>query len=477
MSKRLEGQHEKTLVLGEGPVAYIVVDLGFGDQGKGTITDFLVRDRGAGLVVRYNGGAQAAHRVVTDDGRRHTFAQLGAGSFVQGVLTFLSRHVAISPWAMLVEVDYLARAGVTDAFARTLIAAGAPVITPFHRAANRLRERARGPSCHGSCGIGLGETVADARALGAPEVVRAGDLVDLGLRTKLRRIQARKRAELAQVIDGLRGSGEREAAQADVEVLEDPASIDLALAALLPFMRQARIVSDDALHGLLARTRCTVFEGAHGVLLDEDHGFHPFTTWSSCTTANALALLRAASFGGEVTRLGVLRAYATRHGPGPLPTEAPALAEALPEPQDFARPNPWQGPFRVGWFDAVSARYAIAATGGIDLLAVTCVDRVAALPAWHMATAYDLDGRRESALSLMTPGDLEAQAALGRALTRARPVYRTAPPTGCLEAIGEELGPVALRSDGPTAKAKKWLIDPTSSARHAARSTAGERKS
>jgi len=443
--------------------AYVVVDLGFGDQGKGSITDFLVRDRGAGLVVRYNGGAQAAHRVVTDDGRRHTFAQLGAGSFVPGVRTFLSRHVAISPWSLLVEAEHLARQGVGDALARTFIAAGAPVITPFHRAANRLRERARGVARHGSCGVGVGETVADARALPASEVVRAGDLEARDLRARLLRVQARKREELAPIIAAIDDAEQRAAAGAEIDLLKDAGWVDAWLQALGPLRGQVRIVPDEALGDLLSATPVCVFEGAQGVLLDEDHGFHPYTTWSSCTSSNALALLDEAGFGGEVTRLGVLRAYATRHGPGPLPTEAPELTAALPEPCDLDAPpgaNDWQGPFRCGWFDAVTARYAIDANGGIDALAVTCVDRVESLPTWRAAIAYSIDGERRARITLARPGDLAAQEALGAALARTRPQYLEVKASEALAVIAHEVHPVALASRGPNASAKTWLAEP-----------------
>ena len=132
--------------------AYIIIDLGFGDAGKGLLTDFLTRRFEAGLVVRYNGGAQAGHNVVTPDGRQHTFSQFGAGTFIPGVRTILSRHGVIDPVALLVEGDVLETKGVPDVYTRLRISAQALIITPFHRAANRVREQARGADRHGSCG-------------------------------------------------------------------------------------------------------------------------------------------------------------------------------------------------------------------------------------------------------------------------------------------------------------------------------------
>src|ERR1700734_1777495 len=119
--------------------AAMVVDLGFGDAGKGLVTDFLVRSLGAGLVVRWNGGAQAGHNVVAPDGRHHTFAQIGAGTFVPGVRTHLAERTIVHPTALGVEAARLAEIGVPDALDRLSVSERALVITPFHQAANRLR--------------------------------------------------------------------------------------------------------------------------------------------------------------------------------------------------------------------------------------------------------------------------------------------------------------------------------------------------
>ncbi|MDO8625348.1 MAG: adenylosuccinate synthetase, partial [Candidatus Diapherotrites archaeon] len=132
--------------------AHIVIDLGFGDQGKGTVVDALARHHNVHTVIRF-GAPQAGHGVITPDGRYHIFAQFGSATFVDGVETFLSKHMVIEPWRMMAEEEALQKLGVTDAFRRTMVSASALVITPFHAAANRLREIARGDARHGSCGL------------------------------------------------------------------------------------------------------------------------------------------------------------------------------------------------------------------------------------------------------------------------------------------------------------------------------------
>ena len=362
--------------------AYIIVDLGFGDAGKGLLTDFLIRHLNADLVVRFNGGAQAAHNVVTPDGRHHTFSQFGAGTFLPHVRTYISRHVVIHPTALLVEGDALAANGVSDPFSRLRISDQALVITPFHQASNRIREMVRDKDRHGSCGVGVGETVED--ALAHPEDrIQAQDLKDsLLLRRKLIAIRRRKHVQMAVLCRSMPLSP---VLAREFEIFEREVVLQAWIEAVARVSDLGLVVSDSVLAGWLSDAGHAVFEGAQGVLLDEDVGFHPHTTWSRCTTANAENIIRELSPGAKVTRLGVLRTHAVRHGPGPLPTETGDLASAVFE---HNRSNQWQGAVRYGWFDAVLARYALAATGGIDTLALTHLDLLARLKSWKYCTGY-----------------------------------------------------------------------------------------
>src|SRR3989344_2017692 len=157
--------------------AVLVGGLGFGDEGKGTTTEFLTGFYKAGVVIRYNGGAQAGHNVVLRDGRQHVFSQFGSGTFVPGVKTHLSRFVVVNPVSMFNEEKHLQRVGVTDAFQRTTIDEQATIVTPYHRIANQLAEISRGPNRHGSCGRGIGEAVSD-RFKYRDKILLAGDLRD-----------------------------------------------------------------------------------------------------------------------------------------------------------------------------------------------------------------------------------------------------------------------------------------------------------
>ncbi|HEX8912908.1 MAG TPA: adenylosuccinate synthetase [Humisphaera sp.] len=463
-----------------------VVDLAFGDCGKGTVVDHLCRKHPDALVVRFNGGPQAAHNVVDPDGRHHTFAQFGSGSFVPGVRTLLSRFVLIEPYALLNEARHLDLIGVPDPLGRLSIDARCPVITPAHQAANRLRELARGAGAHGTCGVGVGETMLD--VIGRPaDVLRAGELADRrAVRAKLLAACERKAAELKDVIrgGGLGGGGgggrgtdgpargadlpasDPSFARAAATILE-PTWVDAAVANYAEVARHAAILDAPAADRLLRESAALVFEGAQGVLLDENHGFHPHTTWSTTTFANADALLAEAGDDRPRVRLGVLRTYFTRHGAGPFVTEDASIAAAVPEPHNGG--SGWQGRFRVGPFDAVAARYAIAAAGGVDGLAVTHLDRVTKLPP-RVCTAYRIDAdagddelfkrRHATVRDIRTPGtvDLDRQARLTARLAACRPKFADAPShdvEAFVRVIEREVGvEVALTSVGPTANDK-----------------------
>ncbi|PMR58711.1 adenylosuccinate synthetase [Verrucosispora sp. ts21] len=406
----------------------VVVDLGYGDAGKGTVVDWLCATRPVHTVVRFNGGAQAAHNVVLRDGRHHTFAQFGAGTFHPGVWTHLSRHVVVDPLALAAEADHLADVGVPDALDRLTVDGEALLATPYHRAANRARELSRGADRHGSCGLGVGEAVA--YGLAHPdEAPRVADCRSpKRLRRRLTALRDRLTAELGPL---------------------DAPPVDDCLPAFTAFAERVAVVDRSWLAGALRAGPC-VFEGAQGVLLDEWHGFHPYTTWSTTTFANAESLLAEAGQAGAASRLGVLRTVTTRHGPGPLVTEDPTLP--LTDPHNPT--NPWQGRFRFGHFDAVAHAYALAVAGGVDGLALTHLD----------LTERGLDlriCRRYEGLDRLLPGppgDLDRQAALTARLLHARPVYDDDSPTDWPQAVGEALGaPVVLTSHGPTATDKNLL--------------------
>lgn len=330
--------------------ATVVVDLAYGDSGKGTTVDWLCRERKTAAVVRFNGSCQAGHNVVLPDGTHHCFSQFGSGTLA-GVQTFLSRYMVVDPLRIANEALHLEQIGLCHAIDLMSIDAESLVLTPYHTAAQQLREQARGEHRHGSCGSGFGEVINYALLFG-----RALRMRHLGTKAAFTHLFAIRDYYIEQFpqIESYTPPFE--------DILE---AYDACAARML-------IVDGQQHLKRLASRGELVFEGAQGVLLDEDYGFHPYTTWSKTTFANADELL--AEIGMEGYHLGVMRSYSTRHGPGPFVPEADFKFD---EPHNTW--NEWQQHFRVGHFDAVATNYAISACakagGQVDGLAITHLDR------------------------------------------------------------------------------------------------------
>jgi adenylosuccinate synthase len=352
--------------------AYVVVGLGFGDEGKGSWVDHLVRKHDIRYTLRFNGGAQALHHVVTPEGVTHGFSQFGSGSFIPDTKTILSNFMLVEPLALIKESEILKSKGITNPFERLIISENAPIISKFHIFLNRIKEISREGNRHGSCGFGIGETQDDVENK-SNKVIYVKDLYNKTLlREKLNWLYNQK-LSIAQSI----------ATSKESELLKDFESfnIDEYCDLLYHFAKKIYVVSDKYIKTLISKND-TVFEGAQGVLLDQQYGFFPYSTRSNTTFANAELLLEETN--SNMIKIGLLRAYATRHGAGPFITEDPDLK--LPTCHNSY--GEWQQNFRLGWFDTVSARYALEITGKLDILAITNLDRLYGQPQLKIANSY-----------------------------------------------------------------------------------------
>jgi len=387
--------------------AFLTADLQYGDSGKGTITDALTRRYNAGLVVRFSGGAQAAHSVVLTDGTHHIFSQWGAGTFA-GAATHLSRFMLVEPFRLFKEADVLISKGAELAIS---VDPDAVVTTSYHILANQALELRRGANKHGSVGLGIGET-------------RRFELS--GLPTlRMRDIQAKRTADILTAIqDQYISEGILTAADLrDINPMKFADTYEM-LVGKLALIRTAEILSQH---------ETVIFENAQGVLLDEKHGFAPYNTWTNTTFDNGETLACEAG-GCDTTRIGIVRTYMSRHGAGPFVTEA-----SLPIPEEpHNKTHKWMGHFRVGHFDAVAARYAIDCCDGIDELAITHADT---LSSGFIATNYN---------------DVSLGPDSAEALFSATAQYS---PSGNLVAdIAEQLNvPLGIVSTGPTAAHKLFV--------------------
>ncbi len=405
--------------------AIIVQGLGFGDEGKGATVDFLTRHLAADLVVRFCGGSQAAHNVQLPEGPRHTFSQFGAGALA-GARTYLSRHVVIHVGALMAEAEHLETLGVAAPLDQLSLHPRALVTTEYTQAMNRLRELARGDARHGSCGHGVGETRHYWLRYGA-DAVTAGDLANLDVLSDKLELQRQRLLLELQEVACTSEAARRLAAEvfgaSSGEIAEELHHLGrrLQLASVVPDYRTA------------------IFEGAQGVLLDEWRGFHPYTTWSTVTQHHALELV-AQSGADALCALGLTRAYATRHGAGPFPTEDPRLRLA-----DHGNPwNAWQQAMRFGHLDLVLLEYALAVSGGVlDGLVLNGLDQIGETT--QVCVAYEDQER-------LAPAEfphLQHQEELTRQLFQAKPIYRRIT-ASALEDRLATFAPLAITARGPT---------------------------
>lgn len=339
----------------------IVVGMGFGDEGKGTVVDYLTSKAAAKpLVVRFSGGAQAAHNVITENGFHHTFSQFGSGT-LRHARTLLSRYTLVDPLRLYAESLHLTPELGRDALELMAVDERAPLVTRLHQHINHVLERRRGDSRHGSTGLGMGMTELYRLEAGGFHPV-IGDL-------EKPELLAQKLERLYQWVG---------------DQLQEEPSISLA-----EVTRELQDFGADKLFSILSPSEAKealwssselIFEGSQGVLLDEWIGFHPHTTWSTITPDNAYSLMREAGMPPLAEVIGVTRTYTTRHGAGPFPTEDNGL--------DFTEPHndygEFQGAWRTGTLDLTLLAYAAKALRPSSLV-ITHMDVVQE----HVATRYD----------------------------------------------------------------------------------------
>jgi adenylosuccinate synthase len=353
-----------------------------------------------------------------------------------------------------VEAEALGRIGIHDALSRLAIDARCRITTPCHQAAGRLRERLRGFDAHGTCGVGVGETVL--HALRHPgQTVHYSDLLSAGgahSQKQIDKIQAIRESLLAEFAPHCEKSDS--ALAGELRVLRDESLAGKWLAQSQALARQCPPASTDAIRGQLQQPGTVLFEGAQGILLDEWRGFHPHTTWSSITTGAIELAAASAGILDPIEHFGVLRSYLTRHGVGPLPTHDPSLDALLPEPHNHG--DGWQGRFRRGHPDAVLLRYALESIGSLSGLFISHLDVFSRGITLRWCEHYSLpSGQTELArLPVSTSDDLAHQAGLTKLLQDACPHYAANPITSPAELLAHIATvtsiPVALTSHGPS---------------------------
>ncbi|MCL4742974.1 MAG: adenylosuccinate synthase [Phycisphaerales bacterium] len=402
--------------------ATAVVGLQWGDEGKGKVVDLLAAGHDA--VVRYNGGANAGHTVVVD-GERFALHLIPSGILYPGKTAVIGNGVVVDPEALVREIDSLNERGIDTS--GLVLSSRAHVVMPYHKAEDELRESVTAGTRADPARVVIGTTK---RGIGPCYAEKSQRSTAVRVADLLRRDTLRERVEAAcRWKRHLLADRAPEAVDADAIVERMSACGE----------RLAPIVRDTTwlLHDLLAEGKRLLFEGGNATLLDVDHGTYPFVTSSS---ASALGI--GPGTGVPPQRIGrvvgIMKAYSTRVGAGPMPTEL------LDETGDRIRERGREygtttgRPRRCGWLDLVAVRYAAAINGATEL-AVMLFDVLAGFDSLGVCTAYEMGGERTDRF---TPD--------GVALAHARPVYQR------FEGFKEDIGSARRLADLP-APARKYL--------------------
>jgi adenylosuccinate synthase len=414
-----------------------VVGLQWGDEAKGKIVDLLTARHE--IVVRYQGGANAGHTVVMG-GQKYKLSLIPSGIFHPNVRCVVTGGVVLNPASLLAEIEHLESRGIEVA-GKLMLSDRAHVILPWHMEEDRLLDSATGGESIGTTMRGIGPCYRD--KVGRSLAVRLGDLYRNDFRQRIEQIVVAKTRMLACL-------GDRPS-----ELKLDAAEI---CATYSDYARRMKPYVADTTAFLLTAAendRRILFEGAQGALLDVDHGTFPYVTSSN---SSGVGVSGGSGVPGRYVSkvVGVMKAYTTRVGGGPFPTEQDNATGQHIRDRGNEYGTVTRRPRRCGWFDAVATRYS-ARLSGVDSLAVMLLDVLSDMPEIQVCTAYEIDGQRTTDF----PSHVDD-------LRRAVPVYQTVPgwqkeisdvrrmadlPKGArayLDCLGELIGrPVGLVSVGP----------------------------
>jgi adenylosuccinate synthase len=389
------GHFRRRFIEGFAVPVTCVIGLQWGDEAKGKIVDLLTEQND--IVVRYQGGANAGHTVVRD-GEKFKLSLVPSGIFRPEVQCVIATGVVLNPASFLDEIDGLMKRGVTVG-KNLLISDRAHVIFPWHFEEDRLMDQCTGGEAIGTTMRGIGPCYRD--KVGRSLAVRLGDMFRPEFRGRIEQIVRVKNELFA-------GFGDATVVKLDSQEIFN--QYHAFAQRLAPYVADTTAYLLDAAEA----GKRMLFEGAQGSLLDIDHGTFPFVTSSNSSGVGVSA--GSGVPGRYITKvLGIVKAYTTRVGGGPFPTEQDnALGQHIRD-----RGNEYgtitRRPRRCGWFDAVAARYTTR-LGGIDSLAVMLLDVLSELPELKICTAYELDGRRTTDF----PSHVDD-------LRRVVPVYETLP--------------------------------------------------
>jgi len=380
----------------------------FGDEGKGTFIDYLAHEKNTDGIIRYNGGSQSSHTVITPDGKLHKFSQLGSGMFLEKCHTYITENMVVNLDNLMVEIEFFSEATgieIPEIIRRIHIHENCYIVTPYHKLLNKLRELSQGSKRRGSVGTGVSEVTyllsekkhfSYEYTLGVQvkDIYQPNDNYEMieklkAVQTYVQQFYEEHQSDIWKNMP----EGMKKIMGKEIEYLLTPKAF---LQIAYDYIIRLKYATKDRnlkqciyqAYELSFRKKCNcaVWEGSQGLLIDGVYGIKPNTTLLDTTNHFALSI---AYRNDKITNVGIAKAFNSRHGLGVFPTETTEVSSNISDKnQDESF---WNGKIRFGWFDAVLLRYA-QKINQVGELYVSCLDQLSYFEIIKICNAYLYDG-------------------------------------------------------------------------------------
>ncbi|MCR5185869.1 MAG: adenylosuccinate synthetase [Clostridia bacterium] len=388
--------------------SYVLCGMQFGDEGKGTFVDYLAHEQNVDCVVKYNGGAQASHTVVTPSMITHRFSQLGSGMFLVNCHTYLTENMVINFDSLIKEMEVFSmKTGISilDLVERIHIHEDCYVVTPYHKLVNKLRELSKGANRRGTVGTGVSEVrylLAEQKLL--PYEPPLGlQVKDIFNKNSNNPVFSRLEALQNYVETFYRANCKtiwqnapeeiKEPLQKEIEILLEPKAFlriaELFLSQLKNAPQEVNFIN--CLYSSYERSfrrdfNKAIFEGSQGLLIDGKYGIKPNTTFLDTTNHFALDI---SDYKDNIIKVGIAKAFNTRHGLGVFPTESAGVGGKISDKNQSE--SFWNGSMRFGWFDALLLRYA-QSINQVEELYLSSLDKLDSFETIYVCSEYHYNG-------------------------------------------------------------------------------------
>lgn len=384
--------------------SYILCGMQYGDEGKGSFVDYLTHKVNAKCVVKYNGGSQASHTVVCPNGTTHRFAQLGSGMFKDDCETYITENMVVNPQNLMREIEQFAKEtskNIGDIIPRIHIHKDCCIVTEYHKLINRMRELASGDERRGSVGTGVSEVYRLVEEsdelyklyLTMDEVY--SEFTTNHILTALQDLKSYAYSFYKENEDKIWSNCDKHTKKDLLKMMQylfdQNAIFNVLDTQYRPLIETPNELSlktclYDSYEHSIRNHNVVIWEGSQGLLIDKNYGVKPNTTYLDTTNNFALDI---AYLKDEIKKIGIIKAFCSRHGMGIFPTKDEELSEKIIDAhQDW---TVWNGKPEYGWFDIVLLKYA-QSINNVDELYISCLDQLSGLKEIKVCTKYKYNG-------------------------------------------------------------------------------------